>query len=141
MTEMNLTSKIEIEKITEILRGFRERTKIICSLLYTHDGTIISVESGKSHDDINNNRLIGIVYSNIIALAEHNIFKIEEGNKLKQISIQAGEQMDSIDGIKVVLESVRDNLFLLVMMPTSLNLGVIFFELNNTIRRINKEIA
>ena len=141
MTEMILTDKINIEKIKEILQGFRERTKILSSILYTHDGTIIFMDSEKSLDDKSNNRLIGIVYSNIIALAEHSIFKMEEGNRLKQISIQAGEQIDSIDGIKVILESVRENVFLLVMIPTSLNIGVFFFELNNIIRKINNEIA
>ena len=141
MTEMIFTDKINIEKIKEILKGFRERTKIISSILYTHDGTIIFMDSEKSLDDKSNNRLIGVVYSNIMALAEHSIFKIEEGNRLKQISIQAGEQLDSIDGIKVILESVRENIFLLVMIPTSLNIGVFFFELNNIIRKINNEIA
>ena len=138
---MSLTDKINLDKIQEILKGFRERTKIISSILYSQDGTIISIESEKSRDDKRNNELIGIVCSNIIALAEHGMFKTEEGNKLKQISIQAGEQLDSIDGIKMVLESVRDDIFLLVMIPTSLNLGVIFFELNNSIRRINNLFA
>ena len=141
MTEMILTDKINIDKIKGILQDFRERTKIISSILYTHDGTIIFMDSEKSLDDKSNNRLIGVVYSNIMALAEHSIFKIEEGNRLKQISIQAGEQLDSIDGIKVILESVRENIFLLVMIPTSLNIGVFFFELNNIIRKINNEIA
>ena len=141
MTEMILTDKINIDKIKEILQDFRERTKVISSILYTHDGTIIFMDSEKSLDDKSNNRLIGVVYSNIMALAEHSIFKIEEGNRLKQISIQAGEQLDSIDGIKVILESVRENIFLLVMIPTSLNIGVFFFELNNIIRKINNEIA
>ena len=127
MTEMILTDKINIDKIKEILQDFKERTKVISSILYTHDGTIIFMDSEKSLDDKSNNRLIGIVYSNIIALAEHSIFKMEEGNRLKQISIQAGEQIDSIDGIKVILESVRENIFLLVMIPTSLNIGVFFF--------------
>ena len=141
MTEMILTDKINIDKIKGILQDFRERTKLISSILYTHDGTIIFMDSEKSLDDKSNNRLIGIVYSNIMALAEHSIIKLEEGNRLKQISIQAGEQLDSIDGIKVILESVRENIFLLVMIPTSLNMGVFFFELNNIIRKINNEIA
>ena len=140
MIEMTLLDKINLDKIKEILKDFRERTKVISSILYTHDGTIIFIDSEKSLDDESNNRLIGVIYSSILALAEHKIFKMEEGNKLKQISIQAGEQFDSIDGIKIVLESVRENIFLLVMIPTSLNIGVFFFELNNTIRKINNEL-
>ena len=138
---MNLTEQININQIKEILKGLRERTKITSAILYSHDGTIIAIESEKARDGKSNDKLIGVVCSNIIALAKHNIFKIKENNKLKQISIQAGEHLDFVDGFKVVLELVRENLFLLVIVPTSLNLGVIFFELNNTIRKINKEIA
>lgn len=140
-TEMNLTEQINITNVKEILRGLRERTKITSAILYTHDGTIAAIESEKARDEKSNDELIGVVCSNIIALAKHNIFKIKEDNKLKQISIQAGEHLDFVDGFKVVLELVRENLFLLVIVPTSLNLGVIFFELNNAIRKINKEIA
>jgi len=138
---MSITEKINIEKIKEVLRSFRERTKISCSILYTQDGTVIAMESAKTLDDKHIEKLLGVVCSNIVALAEHGIFKLKEGYKLKQISIQAGEQLDIIEGFKIVLESVKDNHFLLVMIPTSLNLGVIFFEINNIIRRINKEIA
>ena len=138
---MNSTEIIDRGKIKEILRGFRERTKVIGSILYTDDGTIISIDSLKSRDEKSNDRLLGIICSNIIALADHRVFKIKEGNKLKQISIQAGERLDSIDGVKVLLESVSENFFLLVMIPTSLNLGVIFFELNNIIRKIDNIIV
>lgn len=138
---MDSTEIIDRRKVKELLQGFRERTKIIGSILYNDDGTIISIDSEKSRDEKSNDRLLGIICSNIIALADHRAFKIKEGNKLKQISIQAGERLDSIDGIKVVLESVRENFFLLVMIPTSLNLGVIFFELNNIIRKIDNIIV
>jgi len=141
MTEMNLTEQMDNNKIKEILQGFRERTKITCAILYSQDGIIISVEAEKAHNEKNIDRLIGVICSNIIALAKHDIFKINEENKLKQISIQAGEHLDFIEGFKVVLELVRENLFLLIIIPTSLNLGVVFFEINNTIRKINKEIA
>jgi len=138
---MNLTKQINEIKIKEILKGFRERTKVTCAILYSHDGTIISIEADKTHDEKNMTSLIGVICSNIIALAKHDIFKMKEDNKLKQISIQAGEHLDFVDGFKVVLELVKENLFLLVIIPTSLNLGVVFFEINNTIRKINKEIA
>ena len=138
---MNFTEQIDGKKIKEILRGFRERTKITCVILYSQDGTIISIESEKDRDEKSNERLIGVVCSNIIALAKHDIIKMKEDNKLKQISIQAGENLDFVDGFKVVIELVRENLFLLIIIPTSLNLGVIFFEINNTIRKINNEIA
>ncbi len=135
-----ITDKIDTEKVKEILKDFRERTKTIGSILYTSDGTIISIDADISHAGKRNDRFIGVVCSNIIALANHSIFKISEGNKIKQISIQAGEELGSIEGIKLVLESVSENLFLLVMIPTSLNLGVIFFEINNTIRKIVNEL-
>ncbi len=137
---MILTDKIDTEKVKEILKDFRERTKIIGSILYTSDGTIISIEADTSHMGKSNDRFIGAVCSNIFALANHSLFKINEGNKIKQISIQAGEELGSIEGIKLVLEAVSENFFLLVLIPTSLNLGVIFFEINNTIRKIVNEL-
>ena len=138
---MNLTEQINEIKIKEILKGFRERTKVTCAILYSQEGTIISVEADKTREEKNMTSLIGVICSNIIALANHDIFKMKEENRLKQISIQAGEHLDFVDGFKVVLELVRENLFLLVIIPTSLNLGVVFFEINNTIRKINTDIA
>ena len=137
---MTITEQTSITKITEILKGFRERTKVACVILYTQDGSILSIEADNSLRERNSKRLIGIIYSNIMTLIKQCIIQRKENYNLKQVSIQAGENLDLLNGFKIVLDTVRENLFLLVIIPTSLNLGVIFFELNNTLRRINKEI-
>ena len=131
-----MASLREIE-IQDILKSFRERTGIICSTLFTEDGFIIAIEEAKINEDDDFFQSIAAICAGIIALAENSVEIIKEGNFIKEISIQAGDQLDN-ESFMIRLESVTEDIRLAIMFPLFLNLGVIQFELNQTIRKLSK---
>jgi len=124
-------------EIQNILQSFRERTGIICSTLFTEDGFIITIEEAKNKEDDEFFQSIAAICAGIIALAENSVEIIREDNFIKQISIQAGDQLDN-ESFMIHLETVTEDIKLAIMFPLFLNLGVIQFELNQTIQKLSK---
>ena len=124
-------------EIQNILKSFRERTGIISSTLFTEDGFIITIEEAKKNEDNDFFQSIAAICAGIVALAENSVEIIREDNFIKQISIQAGDQLDN-ESFMIHLESVTEDIRLAVMFPLFLNLGVIQFELNQTIQKLSK---
>ena len=124
-------------EIQNILKSFRERTGIICSSLFNEDGFIIAIEKAKINEDDEYFQSMAAICAGIVALAENSIGIIREDNFIKQISIQAGDQLDN-DSFMIQLESVTEDIRLAIMFPLFLNLGVIQFELNQTIQKLSK---
>jgi len=123
-------------EIQNILKSFRERTGIICSSLFNEDGFIIAIEKAKINEDDEYFQSMCAICAGIVALAENSIEIIREDNFIKQISIQAGDQLDN-DSFMIQLESVTEDIRLAIMFPLFLNLGVIQFELNQTIQKLS----
>ena len=130
-------ASVREREIQIILKLFRERTGIMCSTLFTEDGFIITVEEAKKNEDDDFFQSIAAICAGIVALAENSIEIIREDNFIKQISIQAGDQLDN-ESFMIHLESVTEDIRLAVMFPLFLNLGVIQFELNQTIQKLSK---
>ncbi len=124
-------------EIQDILKSFRERTGIICSTLFTEDGFIIAIEEAKSNVDEDFFQSIAAICAGIVALAENSVEIIRKDNFIKQISIQAGDQIEN-ESFTIHLESVTEDIRLAIMFPLFLNLGVIHFELNQTIQKLSK---
>jgi len=124
-------------EMQNILKSFRERTGIICSTLFTEDCFIITIEEAKNNKDEDLYQSIAAICAGIVALAENSVEIIREDTFIKEISIQAGDQLDN-ESFMIHLESVTDDIRLLVMFPLFLNLGVIQFELNQTIQKLSK---
>ena len=124
-------------EIQNILKSFRERTGIISSTLFTEDGFIITIEEAKKNEDNDFFQSIAAICAGIVALAENSVEIIREDNFIKQISIQAGDQLDN-ESFMIHLESVTEDIRLAIMFPLFLNLGVIQFELNQTIQKLSK---
>ncbi len=124
-------------EIQDILKSFRERTGITCSTLFTEDGFIITIDDAKNNEDEEFFQGIAAISAGIIALAENSVEIIREDNFIKQISIQAGDQLDN-ESFMIHLESVTEDIRLAIMFPLFLNLGVIQFELNQTIQKLSK---
>ncbi len=127
-------------EIQNILKSFRERTGIISSTLFTEDGFIITIEEAKKNEDNDFFQSIAAICAGIVALAENSVEIIREDNFIKQISIQAGDQLDN-ESFMIHLESVTEDIRLAIMFPLFLNLGVIHFELNQTIQKLSKHFA
>ena len=124
-------------EIQSILKSFRERTGILCSTLFTEDGFIITVEEAKNNEDDEFFQSIAAICAGIVSLAENSVEIIREDNFIKQISIQAGDQLDN-ESFMIHLESVTEDIRLAIMFPLFLNLGVIRFELNQAIQKLSQ---
>ncbi|MFX1573707.1 MAG: roadblock/LC7 domain-containing protein [Promethearchaeota archaeon] len=125
------------KEIQNILKSFRDRTGIVSSTLFTEDGFLITVDRINFNEDENYHQSISALSAGIVSLAENCVEILKENNKIKQVLIQAGDQLDN-DGFIIVLESVTYDIRLSVIFPIYLNLGVILFELNQTIRKLSK---
>jgi predicted regulator of Ras-like GTPase activity (Roadblock/LC7/MglB family) len=125
-------------EIQNILKSFRKRTGIICSTLFTEDGFVITLEKDKIEGgDDDDYQSICAISAGIVALAEESVQIIRKDNFIKQISIQAGDPLDN-ESFIIHLESITKNVRLGIMFPLFLNLGVILFELKQTIQQLSK---
>ena len=124
-------------EIQNILKSFRERTSIISSTLFTEDGFIITLEKEQIEGEDDHYQSVCAINAGIVALAESSVQIINEDNFIKQITIQAGDPLDN-ESFMIHLESVTKNVRLGIMFPLFLNLGVILFELKQTIQQLSK---
>ena len=124
-------------EIQNILKSFRERTSIISSTLFTEDGFIITLEKEQIEGEDDHYQSVCAINAGIVALAESSVQIINEDNFIKQITIQAGDPLDN-ESFMIHLESVTKNVRLGIMFPLFLNLGVIHFELKQTIQQLSK---
>jgi len=125
------------KEIIKILKELRERTNILCSTVFTEDGFIVAVEQAQIDEDDDYHQSIGAICASIVSLAENGIELFQPDKEIRQISIQAGDQLDN-EGFTIVLESITDDTKLSVVFPTFLNLGVILFEIKQTIQKLYK---
>ena len=125
------------KEICEILKQFRERTSILCSTIFTEDGFIVAVEQTQIDEDDDYHQSIGAICASIVSLAENGIELFQSDKGIRQISIQAGDQLDN-EGFIIVLESISDDTKLSVIFPTFLNLGVVLFEIKQIARKLSK---
>ncbi len=125
------------KEICEILKQFRERTDILCSTIFTEDGFIVAVEQTHIDEDDDYHQSIGAICASIVSLAENGLELFQSDKEIKQISIQAGDQLDN-EGFIIVLESITDDTKLSVIFPTFLNLGVVLFEIKQIARKLSK---
>jgi len=124
--------------IIQILKELRERTSILCSTVFTEDGFIIAVEQAQIDEvDDDYHQSIGAICASIVSLAENGVEIFHSDKEIRQISIQAGDQLDN-EGFIVVLESISVDTKLSVIFPTFLNLGVILFEIKQTVQKLLK---
>lgn len=125
------------KEIIKIIKEFRERTSILCSTVFTEDGLIVAVEQAQIDEDDDYHQSIGAICASIVSLAENGLELFQSGKEIRQISIQAGDQLDN-EGFIIVLESITDDTKLSVVFPTFLNLGVVLFEIKQIARKLSK---
>ncbi|MEJ2294606.1 MAG: roadblock/LC7 domain-containing protein [Candidatus Lokiarchaeota archaeon] len=131
---MGILKENEIKKILEDLR---KRTDIFHSILFSIDGFIITLDQAFTAEGSDNFQSLGAVCAGIVALAGNSVENINENNKIKQICVQAGNQLES-DAFQIIIESVSDDVLLAIVFPTIANFGVILFELKQTISKLQK---
>ncbi|MFX0017491.1 MAG: roadblock/LC7 domain-containing protein [Promethearchaeota archaeon] len=124
------------EKITSILKSFRERTGTNYTILFNNDGLEIAVDQGVSvnknkHFDQN----IAAVNATIISLANSGINLLNNTHCVKNLTIQAGHQLDN-DSFIILMENVKDDISLLTLFSVNLNISVILFELKQIAQKL-----
>ena len=129
-------SNINQSEIQDILRKFRVKTQVLCSGLFTEDGFLITVEQAGPNENDDCHESMGAICANIIALAAQGIEIIYSDKNVKQISIKTDENGN--EGFEIILESVTNDVMLSVMFSSSLNLGVVLFELNKMIQKLKR---
>jgi len=130
-------SNLKEKEIRKILEDFRKRTDIICSILFTEDGFIIALDQAYTSEDSEYHQSLGALCAGIVSLAGNGVEIVYENNKIKQISVQAGHQLEQ-NGFHILIESVSNGVLLSIIFPISLNFGVILFELKQTISKLQK---
>jgi len=118
-----------------ILIEFRKRTDIIGSILFTSDGFIIALDQGALENDSEKHQSLGAVCAGIASLAGNGVEIIDENNKINQICVQAGNQLEH-DGFQILIESIADDILLAIIFPISANYGVIQFELKQIVSKL-----
>ncbi|MFX1574947.1 MAG: roadblock/LC7 domain-containing protein [Promethearchaeota archaeon] len=132
----NITEK----EIYDILKKLREQTGIINSMLFTQDGFIIAIDIANFNEDGDYFQSIAAICAGVISLAENGLTIIKNKNCLKQIKIQAGNQIDD-NGFMIILQSITNEVMMSVLFPIYLNLGVVLFELNQTIYKLGEYLS
>lgn len=123
--------------INDILKKLRESTGIIASFLFNEDGFLIAVDQANFNEDEDYFQSISAICAAVMSLAENSLDIIKGDNLLKQIKIQAGNQIDD-SGFMIILQTITKEILIAVIFPIYLNLGLIFFELNQTINKLEQ---
>ena len=121
--------------IIEILKKLRIQTNIFCSVLFNDDGLIIAIDQAHFVYDEDNFLSFSAISASIVALVENEINSIKKNHTMRSISIQAGKQIDS-DSFIIINQSITKNIKISIIFPTNLNLGLIKFELNQTVKKL-----
>lgn len=132
----NLTEK----NIINILEKLREHSGISSSFLFTEDGFIIAIDEANFNEDEESFQSIAAICAGVISLAESGLNIVKDEIILKQIKIQAGNQLDDT-GFMIIIQSITNEIIISVIFPNYLNLGVVLFELNQTIYKLGKYFA
>ncbi|MFX1524276.1 MAG: roadblock/LC7 domain-containing protein [Promethearchaeota archaeon] len=125
------------KKIINTLKELRKRTGIISSFLFTEDGFIIAIDGANINENEDYYQSIAAICAEVIAFAEHGVDIINDKNFIKQIKIQAGNQLDDT-GFMIILHLITNEIMISVVFPIYLNYGVLLFELNQTINRLGE---
>ncbi len=123
--------------IIEILKTFREKTNVLSSIIFSEDGLIIALDQAHLNEDEDHHISFGAICAGIVALAENGLRTIKDDNDVQCISIQAGDQLDN-EGFIIILQSITENIKLSVIFPGFLNLGIINFELKQTVQKLSE---
>ena len=123
--------------LQEMLNTLKANTGISSATLITEDGLLIaSDEASNTLERMAHLAEIGAISAGIISMAERAIELITDKN-LDQITLKGGNDDDD-SSVTIVLSSIYQNIILLVMFPSKLNIGLVFFEIENIKKKIEE---
>ncbi|MHA1382066.1 MAG: roadblock/LC7 domain-containing protein [Candidatus Helarchaeota archaeon] len=121
--------------LQKYLNVLKSNTGISSATLITEDGLLIaSDEASDTLERMAHLAEIGAISAGIISMSERAIELITDKN-LDQITLKGGKD-DEDASVTIILTSIYENIILLVLFPSNLNIGLILYE----IEQIKKEI-
>jgi len=126
------------DKLIKLLDDLLINIKVSSSSLITEDGLVIATNSQQNEEEKDVRTNFAAISASILSMAERGIEIINANKILNQIKIDAGLSQDIEDNFTVLITRAYSNILLQVIFPKRLNIGLIHFEVNNTIKEINK---
>jgi len=126
------------DKLIKLLDTLLINIKVSSSSLITEDGLVIATNSQQNEEEKDVRTSFAAISASILSMAERGIEIINANKILNQIKIDAGLSQDIEENFTVLITRAYSNILLQVIFPKRLNIGLIHFEVNNTIKEINK---
>lgn len=128
----------ELEKrITEMLKIFKKRTKILACSVLDNDGFIIAtIKDDFMEDDLYNKKIINLY--NVIDLLRKNDGELIDFHKDREL-ISFGVVDDFFnDGFMILVKSLENNLTFITIFPKLLNIRPISTQFEKVIDELSK---
>lgn len=125
------------DKLIKLLDELLINVGVSSSSLITEDGLVIATNSKQNEEEKEVRTNFAAISASILSMAERGIEIVNANKMLDQIKIDAGLN-ENIDGdFTVLITRAYSNILLQVIFPKRLNIGLIHFEVNKTIKEIN----
>ncbi len=125
------------DKLIKLLDELLINVDVSSSSLITEDGLVIATNSKQNEEEKEVRTNFAAISASILSMAERGIEIVNANKMLDQIKIDAGLN-ENIDGdFTVLITRAYSNILLQVIFPKRLNIGLIHFEVNKTIKEIN----
>ena len=128
------------DKLVKILDEIVTNTGINSSNLITEDGLVIASNSDQNEIDEEVNMNFAAISASILSMAERGIEIINTNKILEQIKIDAGLDQNFDPDFSILISRVISNVLLQLIFPKRINIGLIHFEINKTIKEIKNLI-
>lgn len=128
------------DKLVKILDEIVTNTGINSSNLITEDGLVIASNSNQNEIDEEVNMNFAAISASILSMAERGIEIINTNKILEQIKIDAGLDQNFDPDFTILISRVISNVLLQIIFPKRINMGLIHFEINKTIKEIKNII-
>lgn len=128
------------DKMVKILDEIVTNTGINSSNLITEDGLVIASNSNQNEIDEEVNMNFAAISASILSMAERGIEIINTNKILEQIKIDAGLDQNFDPDFTILISRVISNVLLQIIFPKRINMGLIHFEINKTIKEIKNII-
>lgn len=122
--------------LVKILDEIVTNTGISSSNLITEDGLVIASNSSQNKVDEEVNMNFAAISASILSMAERGIEIINTNKMLEQIKIDAGLDQNFDPDFTILISRVISNVLLQIIFPKRINMGLIHFEINKTIKEI-----
>ncbi|MHA1283297.1 MAG: roadblock/LC7 domain-containing protein [Promethearchaeota archaeon] len=124
-------------KLKKFLKEFSKRTNIFCILLVSQEGLLITYENNSFNNNEELYESIAAISAGILSLSEEGVKLYSENCLVTEVAILAGNQIDT-DGFEIILKMINNDALLAIIFPNDSNLGLIYFETKELIKKLNK---